>query len=348
MDISDNGVKFIASHEGFRAKAYNDVAGHATIGYGHLIHTGPLNGTEPAEFRGTITKARAEELLRGDVATAVAAVNNSVEVPLNQHQFDALVSFTFNLGGGNLARSDLLKRLNNGEYDAVPAELMRWTRAGGKVYQGLVNRRTQESALWTTGNYNLKATPGPTPPTTETTHERIGWLSQFDMFESSNRIEVDCLSADCAMVINAYGGINGRLVTVDDVTELMKPLPRPDEGFYIMDPVNRLNNVPGMPCEWYWRGNVTMGQLKVETDNFRPAILYITAKLLPPNWRYHGFSGLHFVLATAVTDVAIHYLDSNWQTEAQGRCWLPIDTFLPAWQHAGKTPFQALFVRRKG
>jgi GH24 family phage-related lysozyme (muramidase) len=154
MDISGNGVAFIANFEGFEPELYNDPGGNASIGYGHLVHTGPVDGTEPRDWRDGITEKEAMVLLRADLGNAVGHVRRMVKVPLTQHQFDTLVSFVFNVGQGNFARSDLLAALNRGEYDRVPEELSRWTRAGGTRYAGLVKRRDQEGQLWKHGDYD--------------------------------------------------------------------------------------------------------------------------------------------------------------------------------------------------
>ena len=151
--LSDAGARFIAEFEGFRSTLYNDPAGHCTIGYGHLVHKGRCNGSEPAEFRRGITRERALELLKADAASAAAAVERSVRVPLKQHQRDALISFVFNVGAGNFERSTLLRELNAGRYDAVPAQLNRWVNAGGRRLEGLVRRRQAEGALFTRGTY---------------------------------------------------------------------------------------------------------------------------------------------------------------------------------------------------
>ncbi|WP_293360079.1 MULTISPECIES: S8 family serine peptidase [unclassified Microcoleus] len=168
--VSEAGLRFIAGHEGIRLKLYNDPAGHCTIGVGHLVHLGNCNGSEPAEFRGGISEQRAYELLRADVNTAVKAVKSLVKVPLNQQQFDALVSFTFNLGAGSLQQSDLLKRLNSGEYSAVPTELNRWVYGGGVKLPGLVRRRNEEGILFRDGIYtgvaNRPVTVSPPPNST--------------------------------------------------------------------------------------------------------------------------------------------------------------------------------------
>lgn len=151
--LSQQGAQFIAAFEGFRAQLYNDAAGHATIGYGHLVHHGPMNGSEPAEFKAGISHERALQLLTHDAASAAAEVNRSVTRGLNQHQFDALVSFVFNCGAGAFHKSTLLKKLNAGDDQAVPSELRRWTKAGGRELAGLVRRRTAEGNLFTHGRY---------------------------------------------------------------------------------------------------------------------------------------------------------------------------------------------------
>src|SRR5580765_8560569 len=109
MHISNEGLDFIASEEGFRANVYNDFAGLPTIGYGHAL--------KPGESFGTLSEADAKTLLRIDVAVAEAHVNRLVRVALTQDQFDALCSFVFNLGGAALAGSTLLRLLNQGEYE---------------------------------------------------------------------------------------------------------------------------------------------------------------------------------------------------------------------------------------
>lgn len=102
------------------------------------------NGT----FTEGITKLEAERLLRKDVCFAERAVLRLIKVPLSDGQFDALVSFTFNLGSGSLQRSTLRRKLNRAEYDSIPNELMRWVNAGGRRLKGLVRRRAAEAELF--------------------------------------------------------------------------------------------------------------------------------------------------------------------------------------------------------
>jgi GH24 family phage-related lysozyme (muramidase) len=151
LSLSDDGVRLIASFEGFRSDLYNDPAGHCTIGYGHLVHLGNCDGSEPADFRNGISRKHARELLRDDAASAEAAVNDAVKVSLSQEQFDALVSFVFNVGTGAFRRSTLLRLLNDGGYDDVPKQLDRWVKAGGKTLEGLVRRRKEEGELFASG-----------------------------------------------------------------------------------------------------------------------------------------------------------------------------------------------------
>lgn len=156
----------IKQWEGLRLTAYKDSVGVWTIGYGH---TGA--DVKPGM---TITNARADELLRGDLRTAERAVDSSVTVPLSDNQFGALVSFVFNVGSGAFKGSTLLKKLNAGDYDAVPAELARWNKGtvggsisgGGKkvVIPGLVNRRAAEIGLWATGAFVSSAPVEASPP----------------------------------------------------------------------------------------------------------------------------------------------------------------------------------------
>jgi len=153
--LSPAGAGFIAKFEGFRSKLYNDPspARNATIGFGHMVHAGPITGKEPQEFQRGITKARGLELLRADAGVSANAVKTAVTVPLTQPQFDALVSFTYNLGAGNLQQSTLLKKLNRGQYAAVPQELKKWVKANGATLPGLVKRRAAEGVLFSSGKY---------------------------------------------------------------------------------------------------------------------------------------------------------------------------------------------------
>lgn len=142
LSVSDRGLALIREYEGFAPAMYLCPAGKATIGYGHMVSEG-----EDFSER-TITHAQAEALLRSDVAEVENAVNRLIEAKLTQNQFDALVSFTFNLGAAALARSTMRKCLNEGKYEYIAKEMMRWVYADGKVLDGLVRRRAAECKLF--------------------------------------------------------------------------------------------------------------------------------------------------------------------------------------------------------
>jgi lysozyme len=150
LQISDEGVTLVKTSEAFRAQMYNCPAGHCTIGYGHLVHLGPV-GSDPkseARFAAGLTESQASALLREDLQTYEAAVHHLVKVPIDQSEYDALVDFEYNLGTGALAQSTLLKKLNAKDYDGTAAEFDRWVNANGHRLAGLVKRRDEEEALF--------------------------------------------------------------------------------------------------------------------------------------------------------------------------------------------------------
>lgn len=142
MQISDAGLELIKRFEGVRLSAYDDGVGVWTIGVGHT------KGVKPGDVS---TAEKVDQWLREDAQEAEQAVNRLVRAPLSQAQFDALVSFVFNLGAGALERSTLLKRLNGRDYDAAANEFLRWNIAGGRVLAGLTKRRIAERMLFLTG-----------------------------------------------------------------------------------------------------------------------------------------------------------------------------------------------------
>jgi lysozyme len=141
VTYSQDCVDLVKQSEGFSAHPYKDSAGYGTIGYGHKIVAGE-------DFEDGLTVAEAETLMRADLDKAAGAVSELVKVPLSQGQFDALTDFAFNLGAANLRNSTMLRKLNSGYGEEVPAELLRWVYAGGEKLSGLVTRRQREVALW--------------------------------------------------------------------------------------------------------------------------------------------------------------------------------------------------------
>ena len=142
MKTSPTGIGLIKSSEGLRLKAYPDPGTGGlpwTIGYG---------STSGVTQKMVITEAQAEQMLAADLVRFERAVERLVRVPLNQGQFDALVSFTYNVGEGNFTKSTLLRKLNAGDTAGAAEQFKRWVNAGGKVLPGLVKRRVAERALF--------------------------------------------------------------------------------------------------------------------------------------------------------------------------------------------------------
>ncbi|MDD3287428.1 MAG: lysozyme [Alphaproteobacteria bacterium] len=137
--INQDGIDIIKKFEGLHLVPYRCPGKIWTIGYGH---------TRTVRSGMKISVDQADLLLADDMRRAEAAVLKFVRVPLNDNQFSALVSFVFNVGTENFEKSSLLKLLNRGWYEQVPAQLMRWNRASGEVLGGLTRRRAAEGKLW--------------------------------------------------------------------------------------------------------------------------------------------------------------------------------------------------------
>ena len=139
MKISEEGKNLIKKFEGCELEAYKCAAGVWTIGYGHIKTA--VEGME-------ISQSRADELFDEEMGEYENYVNTAVTVPLSQNQFDAIVSWVFNLGNGNLQASTMLKVINSGDHAGVPDQIKRWNKAGGKVLEGLIRRREAEALLY--------------------------------------------------------------------------------------------------------------------------------------------------------------------------------------------------------
>ncbi len=139
MKISEYGLNLIKHFEGLELEAYQCAAGVWTIGYGHTKDVQP--GDQWSE-------SHADHMLEVEMEEYENYVNTAVTVPLSQNQFDALVSWVYNLGNGNLTSSTMLKVLNSGDYAGVPAQIKRWNKAGGKVLEGLTRRRQAEADMF--------------------------------------------------------------------------------------------------------------------------------------------------------------------------------------------------------
>ena len=139
MKVSDKGLALIKEFEGCKLTAYQDSVGVWTVGYGH---------TKTAMRCMVITQAQADELLARDVAEHAAGVYKALQVKLEQHQFDSVVSLAFNVGVKTVRNSTLLKMINRGDAKMAAAQFDRWNKAGGKVLAGLTRRRAAERKMY--------------------------------------------------------------------------------------------------------------------------------------------------------------------------------------------------------
>lgn len=187
MVISTVGIELIKEFEGCYLEAYRCPAGVWTIGYGT---TEPING-KPITAGMTITQQQADELLLQNLKIYEKAVNENVKVPLSQNQYDALVSFTYNVGCGALSTSTLLKMLNNNDYLGAADQFLRWDKAGGKVLAGLTRRRKRERELF------LKDVSAATPK------------NDKDLEDAVNKI----IKSGISLTYNCWNNINNMQLT---------------------------------------------------------------------------------------------------------------------------------------
>jgi len=139
MKVSQECIDLVKFFEGFESKAYLCPASVWTIGYGR---------TKNVQEGDMVNELQAERDLLEELEEFAKQVQNTVKIDLKQNEFDALTSWTYNLGVGNLQSSTLLKKLNSGDKNSVPSEMVRWNKAAGKVLAGLTRRREAEAKLW--------------------------------------------------------------------------------------------------------------------------------------------------------------------------------------------------------
>ena len=144
MVVSLFGIDLICGFEGLRLKAYDDGVGVWTIGFGTTVYP---NGIR-VKKGDTCTEAQAKAYMAHDLKKFESAVNNVVTVPLNQNQFDALVSLAYNIGTSAFSKSTLVKKLNADDSRGAAEQFDVWVNAGGKRMQGLVNRRAKENEVF--------------------------------------------------------------------------------------------------------------------------------------------------------------------------------------------------------
>jgi lysozyme len=156
MKVSQTCLKMLAHHEGVRQKPYRCPAGLWTVGVGHVIDSNHIrvkfderkNLPIPDGWDRTLSMAEVDALLAQDLATFERGVLRLCPSGLTQGRFDALVSFSFNVGLGNLQRSTIRMKHNRGDFEGAAESFMAWTKAGGKELPGLVKRRKHERALY--------------------------------------------------------------------------------------------------------------------------------------------------------------------------------------------------------
>ena len=148
MNVSSRAIEMLKHHEGVRCKPYRDCVGLWTIGVGHLIGDGK---SLPDEWNKTFTMEEVDALLRKDLGRFERGVQKFCPVPLKQGEFDALVSFSFNLGLGCFQRSTIRQALLRGDKEAAMESLVKYCKAGGKILKGLQNRRLDERQLFLHG-----------------------------------------------------------------------------------------------------------------------------------------------------------------------------------------------------
>jgi lysozyme len=161
MKVSEEGLKLLKHHEGFRKKPYQCAAGIWTIGYGHAMYAEQLKipstpegmaarkafPLKPEDNR-IWSKEEIDALLVKDVVRFERAVDRYIRVPLRQNEFNALISAVYNLGAGWLQRSPVRQKINRGDKEGAMEQLLKYNKAGGKVLKGLDNRRKDEAALF--------------------------------------------------------------------------------------------------------------------------------------------------------------------------------------------------------
>jgi lysozyme len=174
MKTSQSGIDLICQFEGYRAKAYRDSVGVLTIGYGHTSMAGSPQVTAGM----VITNAQARDLAKFE-ASVLKVLTRSP----SQNQFDAMVSLCYNIGGGNFAKSSVVRLFNAGDFAGAGNAFAAWNKAGGKALAGLTTRRAKEAALFratekpVTAPPSIPATPQPETPPSPATPKPMGLLA---------------------------------------------------------------------------------------------------------------------------------------------------------------------------
>ena len=209
MKTSNYGINIIKAFEGFRLSAYPDSTGIWTIGYGstHGVYAGMV-----------ITAQQADQMLRNELGTDESFVTAVVKETISQKMFDALISFTYNVGEGNFQKSSLLRLINLGDFISAADAMLLWNKAGGITVQGLVNRRNMERTLFLQGVTDLKATPVVAPVVVDSIPEVSPVISITALHEDNSTTTYEAITANTTTDTNTTVDTANTIVTDTDIT----------------------------------------------------------------------------------------------------------------------------------
>jgi GH24 family phage-related lysozyme (muramidase) len=321
---SEAGKVFIHSFEGLALKSYKDVAGVWTIGWGHV-----MTAAERIKFAHGITRAQADALFDADLKwKAEVHVNRLVKVSLTQAQFDVLVSFTFNFGGGALAGAYFLPELNSGDYSAIPRWFPKWINAGGKPFQGLINRRRREINLWNTGRYD------------DVRSKRL-----VTRYVSQNGSSADYARGDCGFAcLTALAQTVGKNYSVDSLAA-MSGLPPGFTSARIDRHIQATATKIGIVLAF--NGETTAEQMRKQLDKNQSIILRVWYPRLLRR-RLANYNDWHFIHVTGYEGNDFFYDDPEWFTASDGEdIRISADALIHATRYNSNqtTPGQALFLK---
>jgi len=243
MNMSQEGIDaLLKPFEGCKLTAYRCPAGVCTIGYGHTSSAGQPGVNDGMK----ITQKQAEDILRRDLVKYETYVHDMVQQPLTQHQFDVLVDFVYNEGPGNLKTSTLLKKINVGQFDAVPAELMKFTKGGGKTLPGLVRRRHAEGVWWMASDPAVVSALDEAPTADE--HEQRATADPVPA-----RTMADSKQGNAALLTAGLGGLGAAKEVAAQVQDASDTANQLGGLFANVNFLGMLAVIGLAAAIWYWR-----------------------------------------------------------------------------------------------
>ena len=235
MKIGPKGAALIKEFESCRLHAYRDSVGVWTIGWGHTTAA----GSPPVGPGLTITQAQADEIFLRDIVQYEMAVAGLVKVPLNQNQFDALVSLCYNIGRGNLSKSSVIRLVNKGDFDGAAKQFAKWNKAGGKVLNGLTRRRAAEMLLF-------QSVDVLTPPPPEESGAKPDMPEASKSIVQSKEANTAIVAGGATIIATATQVADAVKGQTDTVQALVNSLGRPTVIVGILV-------VAALAAIWYWR-----------------------------------------------------------------------------------------------